>query len=74
MSGGRKLRVEISTPIAAADSGAMYGASSTTSATSRVPSPATVSGSWPAMSAMADRLAQTVNGTCSESATVKSQI
>src|SRR5688572_8537597 len=74
MSGGRKLRVEISTPIAAADSGAMYDASSTTSATSRVPSPATVSGNWPAMSAMADRLAHAANGTLSESATVKSQI
>ena len=74
ISGGRKLRVEISTPIAAADSGAMYGASSTTSATSRVPRPASVSGNWPAMSAIAERLAHTANGTSSDSATVNSQI
>jgi hypothetical protein len=44
-SGGSRLRVEINSPRAAADSGRTYALISTTSATSRAPSPANENGS-----------------------------
>src|SRR5688572_14449344 len=74
MSGGSRLRVVTNTPRAAAVSGGKYRENRTTSARSRVPTPATVSGSWPAISATADRLAQTAKDTDASSATVNSQI